>query len=115
MPRRKFSALPQCRKSKGKHASAKLDRPRNLRANRISASASADCTQTWKYIPERKSKHEARWTDKSPAIKAAVYNNRRRVRRAKGKAMQRRRSEVCERTFAHICDSGAATCEAWRT
>jgi len=58
------------------------------------------------YIPKPKRKHKARWTDKPPALKAAVYGNRRRVRRAKGIAMQRRRSEVCERTFAHICDSG---------
>jgi len=41
-------------------------------------------------IPERKSKHEARWTDKPPAMKAAVYNKRRRVRRAKGKRPRRR-------------------------
>jgi hypothetical protein len=34
------------------------------------------------------------------------YNNRRRVRRAKSKGLQRLRSELCERTFAHICDSG---------
>jgi transposase len=37
-----------------------------------------------------------------------VSGNRRRVRRAKGKALQRRRSEVCERTFAHICETGGA-------
>src|SRR6202012_5100392 len=36
----------------------------------------------------------------------SVYNNRRRIRRDKSKKLQRRRSEVCERTFAHICDSG---------
>jgi hypothetical protein len=36
----------------------------------------------------------------------AVYNNRRRVRRNKGKQLQRLRSEHCERTFAHICDTG---------
>ena len=58
------------------------------------------------YIPEPKRQHKARWADKPPELKAAVSGNRRRVRRAKGKAMQRRRSEVCERTFAHICDSG---------
>jgi transposase len=58
------------------------------------------------YIPEPKRKYEARWTDKSPQLQHAVYENRRRVRRAKSKKLQRRRSEVCERTFAHICDSG---------
>jgi hypothetical protein len=30
------------------------------------------------------------------------------VRRAKGKALQRRRSEVCERSFAHVCEAGGA-------
>jgi len=58
------------------------------------------------YIPEPQRKHEARWTDKSPELQHAVYGNRRRVRRAKSKRLQRRRSEICERTFAHICDSG---------
>jgi transposase len=30
------------------------------------------------------------------------------MRRAKGKALQRRRSEVVERTFAHICETGGS-------
>lgn len=58
------------------------------------------------YIPEPQRKHEARWTDKAPELRRTVWNNRRRVRRAKGRRLQRRRSELCERTFAHICDSG---------
>jgi len=58
------------------------------------------------YIPEPKRKHAARWTDKPAEYQHAVYANRRRVRRAKGKRWQRRRSELCERTFAHVCDSG---------
>lgn len=58
------------------------------------------------YIPEPKRKHAARWTDKPAEYQHAVYANRRRVRRAKGKRWQRRRSELCERTFAHLCDSG---------
>ena len=59
-------------------------------------------------IPEPKRKYKSKWQDKVPGLENAVNNNRRRVRRAKGQAMQRRRSEVCERTFAHICDSGGA-------
>jgi transposase len=58
------------------------------------------------YIPEPQRPHEASWTDKPPEMKRAFYNNRRRVRRSKGRRMQRRRSELCERSFAHICDSG---------
>ena len=58
------------------------------------------------YVPEAKRKGGRRWTDKPPEYKHAVYENRRRVKRAKGKQLQRKRSELCERTFAHICDSG---------
>jgi transposase len=58
------------------------------------------------YIPEPKRQHEARWTDKPAEYQRCVYNNRRRVKRSKSKHLQRRRSELCERTFAHVCDSG---------
>jgi transposase len=58
------------------------------------------------YIPESKRKDDRVWTDKPAEFQRAVYNNRRRVRRNKGKQLQRLRSEHCERTFAHICDSG---------
>jgi transposase len=58
------------------------------------------------YIPEPHRQYESCWTDKPPELKRAAYNNRRRIRRAKSKRLQRRRSELCERTFAHVCDSG---------
>ena len=58
------------------------------------------------YIPEPQRQHEACWTDIPPEMKRAFYNNRRHVRRSKGRRLQRRRSEHCERSFAHICDSG---------
>ncbi len=58
------------------------------------------------YIPEPQRKHERRWTDKPAEFQRAVYNNRRRIRRRKGKQLQRRRSELCERSFAHLCDTG---------
>jgi transposase len=58
------------------------------------------------YIPEPKRKHDSRWTDKPADFQRCVYNNRRRVRRDKSKALQRLRSERCERTFAHICETG---------
>ena len=60
------------------------------------------------YIPEPKRNHERNWTDRPAEFQRAVYNNRRRMRRNKGKKLQRARSELCERTFAHICDSGGA-------
>jgi transposase len=58
------------------------------------------------YIPERKKKHHSRWTDKPAKFQRAVYANRRRLRRAKSRQFQRWRSERCERTFAHVCDTG---------
>jgi len=60
------------------------------------------------YIPEPRRRHRSKWVGKSVAFRRAVSGNRRRVRRAKGKALQRRRSEVCERSFAHVCETGGA-------
>lgn len=58
------------------------------------------------YIPEPKQKHKRVWTDKPPEYRHAVYENRRRLKRDKSKRFQRLRSERCERTFAHVCDTG---------
>ena len=58
------------------------------------------------YIPEPKRQHDRTWTDKSPELQRAVYENRRRMRRAKGKRLGRLRSERVERSFAHVCDTG---------
>ncbi len=58
------------------------------------------------YIPEPHRPHRLHWTDKSPQLQHAVYANRRRIKRAKSKRWQRLRSERCERTFAHVCDTG---------
>jgi hypothetical protein len=60
------------------------------------------------YIPERASRYDRRWTDKTPEEKAAVYKNRRRVRGKRGKALGRLRSEYVERSFAHVCETGGA-------
>ena len=51
------------------------------------------------YIPEPKRKHQRRWTDKPPELQRAVYDNRRRMRRAKGQRLQRRRSERLRTDF----------------
>lgn len=57
------------------------------------------------YIPERKQK-KRRWTDKPAEHEKAFRANRRRVRGAKGKRLNRWRSERVERTFAHVCQTG---------
>jgi transposase len=46
-----------------------------------------------------------RWNGKSEPQKR-LHANRRRIRGARGKRLQRRRSEVTERSFAHLYDTG---------
>lgn len=59
------------------------------------------------YIPERKQQGKRRFTDKGGRCTArAVYKNRARVGRAKGKALQRKRGELIERSFAHVLETG---------
>jgi len=60
------------------------------------------------YIAEPRRKDERVWTDKPDAYRRAVVNNRRRMARAKGKHLQRLRSERAERSFAHVCETGGA-------
>ncbi len=57
------------------------------------------------YLPERQQKNRC-WTNKPAEQEAAYRANRRRVRAAKGRLLNRWRSERCERTFAHICETG---------
>jgi transposase len=63
------------------------------------------------YIPERRQKIR-RWTDKPEAQEAAFRANRQRVRGDKGRRLNRWRSERCERTFAHVCETGGGR-RAW--
>jgi hypothetical protein len=60
------------------------------------------------YIPERKIKGKRNWQDVPEEKRRAVLNNRRRVRGARSKRLQRLRSELVERSFAHVCDTGGA-------
>jgi transposase len=57
------------------------------------------------YIPERRQKSR-RWTDKPADYEAAFRANHRRVCSRKGRQLNRWRSERCERTFAHVCETG---------
>lgn len=73
----------------------------------------ADCEQvgvygTKTYIPEPDSKWQRTWTDKPEEQRRAVILNRQRTGRDYGKRLQRRRSEVVERSFAHTCETGGA-------
>jgi transposase len=66
------------------------------------------------YVPEPKRNHRSRWTDKPTEHRDAVYANRRRVKAARGKRLQRLRSERVERSFAHVCETGGAR-RCWLT
>jgi transposase len=60
------------------------------------------------YIAPRHDQRQRRWDDKPEGWREAVYENRRRANRDKGKQLQRRRAEVVERSFAHVCATGGA-------
>jgi transposase len=67
----------------------------------------AECEQwnTRTYIPEPKGR-EYNWADKPEAWHRATVANRRRVRGARSKRLQKKRSELVERSFAHVCETG---------
>jgi transposase len=69
----------------------------------------ADCerTNTRTYIPEPKRKRR-KWADKPAGWKRATEANRRRVKGDRSKRLQRKRSELVERSFAHVCETGGA-------
>ena len=60
------------------------------------------------YVPEPKRNENWKWSERTSAEHAAVIGNRRRVRGARSKKLQRLRSELTERTFAHVCETGGA-------
>jgi hypothetical protein len=68
----------------------------------------ADSLGVRTYIPERKIKGKRNWHDVPEEKRRAVLNNRRRVRGARSKRLQRLRSELVERSFAHVCGTGGA-------
>jgi transposase len=57
------------------------------------------------YIPEKKQTGRRHWVDKE-GQQQAVYENRQRVQRPKGKRLLRQRGELIERSFAHCYDTG---------
>jgi transposase len=57
------------------------------------------------YIPEKKQTGKRHWVGKE-AQQEAVYANRQRLQRPKGKRLLRQRGELIERSFAHCYDTG---------
>jgi transposase len=60
------------------------------------------------YIVEPKHAHRRNWKNKPAEERRAVTNNRCRVRGERGRALQRKRSEKVERSFAHVCETGGS-------
>lgn len=67
----------------------------------------AECEHwnTRTYIPEPEGRGYD-WTDKPQAWRQATLRNRRRVKGRRSKRLQRLRSELVERSFAHVCETG---------
>jgi transposase len=74
------------------------------------AEALADCAEVGvrTYVPEQEQSKPRAWADKPAGWERAYRGNRRRVQGARGKRLQKKRSEYVERTFAHVCDTGGA-------
>jgi transposase len=67
----------------------------------------ADC-EAWStrtYIPEPKGR-DYDWEDKPEPWRKATEANRRRTKGARSKRLQKKRSELVERSFAHVCETG---------
>jgi transposase len=60
------------------------------------------------YIPEPKRQAPWDWSERPASQRRAVTGNHRRVRGSRSKKLQRLRSELTERTFAHVCETGGA-------
>lgn len=67
----------------------------------------AECEHwnTRMYIPEPRGR-EYNWEDKPEAWRKATTANRRRVKGKRSKRLQKKRSELVERSFAHVCETG---------
>jgi transposase len=64
------------------------------------------------YIPEKKERGKRRWRNWTAQQNKAYRNNRRRTQGVRGRRLLRRRGELVERSFAHVCVTGGAR-RAW--
>ena len=60
------------------------------------------------YIPEKKERGKRRWNNWTENQNQAYRANRRRTRGVRGRRLMRRRGELVERSFAHVCETGGA-------
>ena len=66
----------------------------------------AEHTNYRTYIPEPKTPGGRHWSKYTRKERKAVFANRRRAKRNKGRKLQRMRSEKVERSFAHVLETG---------
>lgn len=74
--------------------------------------ADGETYNTRTYLPEAKGR-QYKGDDHSRQRQRSVKANRRRVQGARSKRLQKRRSEVVERSFAPVCETGGAR-RTWR-
>lgn len=60
------------------------------------------------YIAQPQRKQRWKWRERPEQQRVAVTGNGRRVRGVRGKRLQPLRSELTERSFAHVCETGGA-------
>jgi transposase len=63
--------------------------------------------ETRTYIPEP-DRQPYDWSQHPPEHRRATEANRRRMKGSRGKRLQKKRSELAERSFAHVCETGGA-------
>ena len=90
--------------------------PAETKGERSAAAAATTKTESGvaAKAPVKARRKRAAASGASPAGQRAILNNRRRMARAKGKRLQRLRSERVERSFAHVCETGGAR-RSWLT
>jgi transposase len=74
----------------------------------------ADCERfhTRTYIREPKRRGQRKWQGKPESWRRATRANRRRLQGARSKRLHKKRSELAERSFAHVCETGGGR-RAW--
>jgi transposase len=68
----------------------------------------ADCERchTRTYVREPKRRGQRKWQGKPESWRRATRANRRRMKGARSKRLHKQRSELAERSFAHVCETG---------
>jgi transposase len=73
--------------------------------HKVEKLAECEAWNTRPYIPEPHGK-TYNWEDKPEEWREATEGNRQRVQGERSKQLQKKRSELVERSFAHVCETG---------